>query len=90
MINCRDKIYKSLLPHWTGIQGNEPEAVFKENRGVKNPILGLTLTSPYLIVNTEVQLSIPTKKEKRWEGLFYWLGTFVSVAYFHIMLQYIC
>jgi hypothetical protein len=35
MINCRDKIYKSLLPHWTGIQGKEPEAVFKENRGCR-------------------------------------------------------
>jgi hypothetical protein len=35
MINCRDKIYKSLLPHWTGIQGKEPEAVFKENCGFR-------------------------------------------------------
>jgi hypothetical protein len=34
MINCRDKIYKSLLPHWTGIQGKGSEAVFKENRVV--------------------------------------------------------
>jgi hypothetical protein len=37
-----------------------PEAVFKEKRGIGDPMLQLTITSPYLIVDSEVQLSIPT------------------------------
>jgi restriction endonuclease len=36
------------------------EAVSKEKRGVRDPILELTMTSPYLIVDSEVQLSTPT------------------------------
>jgi len=36
-----------------------PEAVFKEKRGVWDPMLELIITSPYLIVDSEVQLSNP-------------------------------
>ncbi len=32
-----------------------PEAVFKEKRGLLNPMVKLTITSPYLVVNSEVQ-----------------------------------
>jgi hypothetical protein len=58
-------------------------AAFKEKRGVWDwdPMLELTKTSPYLIVDSDVQPSTPTYKEKGWsgEGLSYWLGTFVYV-----------
>jgi hypothetical protein len=36
-----------------------PEAVLKEKRGVWDPIVELTITSPYLIVDSEFQLSTP-------------------------------
>jgi hypothetical protein len=36
MYNCRDKIYKSLLPHWTGIQGKEPGGcIQRETLGIE-------------------------------------------------------
>jgi hypothetical protein len=35
------------------------EAVFKEKRGIWNPMLELTITSPYLIVEFKVQPSTP-------------------------------
>ncbi len=58
------------------------EAVFKEKRGVWDPMLELTITSPYLIVDFEVQLSPYLKKGKglEGEGPSYWLGTFVPVC----------
>ncbi len=34
-----------------------PEAVFKEKHGVWDPIVERTITSPYLIIDSEVQLS---------------------------------
>jgi hypothetical protein len=34
----------------------------------------------YLIVDSEVQLSTQTTKGKEWGGLFFWLGTLVSVC----------
>jgi len=33
----------------------DAEAVFKEKRGVWDPMLELTITSPYLIIDFEVQ-----------------------------------
>jgi hypothetical protein len=35
------------------------EAVFKEKHGVWDPMLELTITSPYLIVDSEVQRPNP-------------------------------
>jgi hypothetical protein len=61
MVNCRDKIYKSLLPHWTGIQGKGSEAVRQRIVGCRT--LERTITSPYLIVNSEVQLSTPRERD---------------------------
>jgi hypothetical protein len=40
------------------------EAVFKEKRGVLDPLLEPTIISPYLIVDSEVQLAITTSKGK--------------------------
>jgi hypothetical protein len=47
------------------------------------PYAGIDYNSPYLMVNSLV-LSTPTKKGKglSWEGLSYWLSTFVSVCQF--------
>ncbi len=41
-----------------------PEAVFIEKRGVWDPILELTITSPYLIVDSEVSFSPQLLRER--------------------------
>jgi hypothetical protein len=41
-----------------------PEAVFKEKRGVWDPILELTITSSYLIIDSEVSFPPQLKREK--------------------------
>ncbi len=50
------------------ILGYSTEAVFKEKREIWDSMLDLTITSPYLIVASEVQLSNPTTKGKGWGG----------------------
>jgi hypothetical protein len=50
-----------FIEHRTGCKSTE--AVFKENHGVWYPMLELTITSPYLIVNSVVGYLPPLQKK---------------------------
>ncbi len=48
---------KAVVDQGSGPNLSRKEAVFKENHVVRNPKPELTITSPYLIVDSKVQLS---------------------------------